>query len=189
MNLRLSHTFYREVFVDKHLLLKCMSDMNNWVGSNKYIENLSFIEEGKYSLDLHWNRLSSKIRVKTTETSFTIEPYDGDYFHLVIWFREKDGGTTEIHVTGEAEAGFFTGLMGKRGFASFIESFIDSVIFNCLKKIHLVYAGEKNIWINCNKCLFFERITRKCYLLGKTVVPGQVPECNGDINGLLTSYE
>ncbi len=187
--MRLSHTFYRELLVDKHLLLKCMSDMNNWIVSDKYIKNLSFIEEDKYSLNLYWNRLSSKIRVKTTETSFTIEPYDGDYFHLVIWFREKDDGITEIHVTGEAETGFFSRLMGKKRFVSFIESLIDDILFNCLKKIHLVYAGEKNIWINCNKCLFFERITRKCYLLGKTVVPSQVPECNGNINGLLMNNE
>ncbi len=187
--MRLSHTFYRELLVDRHLLLKCMSDMNNWIVSDKYIKDLSFIEEDKYSLNLYWNILSSKIRVKTTETSFTIEPYDGDYFHLVIWFREKDDGITEIHVTGEVETGFFSRLRGKKRFVSFIESLIDDILFNCLKKIHLVYAGEKNIWINCNKCLFFERITRKCYLLGKTVVPGQVPECNGDINGLLMNNE
>ncbi len=185
MNLRLSHTFYRELLVDKHLLLKCMSDMNNWINSNKYIKNLSFIEEDKYRLDLRWNNLTSRIRVKKTENSFTIEPYDGDYFHLVIWFREKDDGAIEIHVTAEVEAGFFKGLMGKRKFVSFIESLIDDVIFNCLKKIYLVSAGEKNIWINCNKCIFYERISHKCYLLGRTVEQGQIPECNGNIDSLL----
>ena len=187
--MRISHTFYRELLVDKNLLLKCISDMNNWVASDKYIESLSFIEKDKYSLRLSWNKLSSKIRVKITETSLTIEPYDGDYFHMVLWFREKNGGITEIHVTSEAETGFFSRLTGKRKFVSFIESLIDNVLLNCLKRIYLVNPGEKSIWINCDKCLFYERITRKCYLLGRNVAPSQIPECNGNIDGLIRNNQ
>ena len=188
----LRHRTARRLNISPDRCLKCLLDVEDFLGSGKYTYAVKRLEDEVYEVVFKWVKLGFtryyRVRFKVVKaddrvTYTSIEGSDYD-FTIEFTLKRADGGVL-LEVNASMKAGLMANLLGRRDYAMFIEELVDKGIERALKRMASKQGvGEKGPahqrLPSCQNCLFYGSLTRRCYLLGIRVDDPHSPPCGGE---------